>query len=157
MCAGARILVMLLQEESWMLSNNGPQSSQHLSLTFPLVWGQIFGDNQSTSQCFQVCLHVDIFWFLFVCLRFIPQILLKWSIFLLKSWTSTSVFSSSTGSSVTTDWSSPFIGFLGQLRASLGLNYLIIIWLLVYHLQELAEEWFLATLPLSHCQVMHAI
>jgi hypothetical protein len=50
------------------------------------------------SVCKSNRLHVDILWFIYIKLRYIP---LKWSVILLKSWTSTGYFSNSTGSSVT--------------------------------------------------------
>ena len=53
------------------------------------------------SVCKSNRLHVDILRFSYINLRYIPQIPLKCSVILLKSWTSTGYFSNSTGSSVT--------------------------------------------------------
>ena len=59
----------------------------------------IVGQDPSDSKSNR--LHVDIFRFCFIHFRYIPQIPLKWSVLLLRSWTSTGYISNSTGSSVT--------------------------------------------------------
>ena len=53
------------------------------------------------SVCKSNRLHVDILRLFYIVLRYIPWIPLKWSVILLKSWTSTGCFSNSTGSIVT--------------------------------------------------------
>ena len=55
-------------------------------------------------------LHVDILWFSFIKLGYIPYIPLKWSVIFLESWSSTGSFSNSIGSSVTNCRFSPIIG-----------------------------------------------
>ena len=70
-------------------------------------WG-IIGQVPSVSKSNR--LHVVIFRFFFINLRYILWIPLKWWVIFLKSWTSTDYFSNSTGSSVTSGRFSPFIG-----------------------------------------------
>ena len=54
-------------------------------------------------------LHVDILWFSFIKLGYIPKVSLKWSVIFLQSWTSTGFSSNTTGSSVTNCRFSPII------------------------------------------------
>ena len=63
---------------------------------------EILRRTESKTECFQVQLvtYCDLSVF-FIVLKYIPQIPLKISIILLKSWTSTRYFSNSTGSHVT--------------------------------------------------------
>ena len=63
------------------------------------------------SVCKSNRLHVDILRNFYINLRYISWIPLKWSVILLKSWTSTTYFSNSTGSSVTNCRFSPIIAF----------------------------------------------
>ena len=64
--------------------------------------GRFFGHNRLRSKCLQdYRLHVDILQFSFIKLGYILQSPLKWSVIFLQSWTPTSYFSISTGSSVT--------------------------------------------------------
>ena len=94
----------------------------NLSLNYPVprkflgIVGQVPSDSKSSQ------LHVDIFRFCFIHLRYILLIPLKWSVILLKSPTSTIYFSNSTGSSVSNRQFFPDIDPGQQLHALLGVH-----------------------------------
>ena len=98
---------------SWF-AQTGSLPSATIPKKFLGIVGQDHGDAKSNQ------LHVDIFWFCFIHLRFILHIPLKCSVILLKSRTSTSYFSNSTSLSVTNHWFFPSPGLQSHHTQGLG-------------------------------------
>ena len=99
-------LVRRGEEDVFNMVSQSAQEKQWLGRFLGMIIGW------DPSLCKSNRLHVvDILRFFFIDLRYIPQILLKWSAILLKSPTSTGCFSNSTGSSVTNRRFFPDMGF----------------------------------------------